>query len=74
MDPRSGTLIRSVKLPADIVTSVAFGGRFLDTLYVTSSRDGLTAEELAEKPLSGSVFAIRCLGVRGIKSYNVIRD
>lgn len=48
-----------VDLPAPNLTSVAFGGTELSTLYVCSARENLTEEQLAEYPLSGSVFAIQ---------------
>ncbi len=47
-----------IDLPAPNLTSVAFGGADLSTLYVCSARENLTAEQLAAHPLSGSVFAI----------------
>lgn len=47
-----------VDLPAPNLTSVAFGGADLSTLYVCSARENLTDDELAAHPLSGSVFAI----------------
>jgi sugar lactone lactonase YvrE len=36
----------------------AFGAPDLRTLYVTSARDGASAEELAAFALSGGVFAV----------------
>ena len=40
------------------VTSCVLGGEDLKTLYVTSSRWDLTLQDVAEQPLSGSLFAI----------------
>jgi sugar lactone lactonase YvrE len=42
----------------------AFGGKNLDTLYVTSIRPK-TEAELTDQPLAGAVFALRP-GVRGL--------
>lgn len=53
---------RVVELPVRRVTSCAFGGPDLKTLYVTSARHGLNDAELERAPLSGSVFAISGLG------------
>lgn len=64
-DPR-GRLDRVVSLPVPRPTSVAFGGPDLSTLYVTSARVRLSAAELAEAPLSGSVFAVETEGVHGL--------
>lgn len=54
-----GTIDRVVKLPVSRPTCPAFGGNDLKTLYITSARDGLSAEELAQQPHAGGVFAIR---------------
>ncbi|MGG5889712.1 SMP-30/gluconolactonase/LRE family protein [Falsiroseomonas sp. HC035] len=61
-----GTLDRAVNLPVPRPTSCAFGGKDLGTLFVTSARVRLSAAELAEAPLSGSVFAIDTGGARGL--------
>jgi len=63
-DP-DGRVDRVINVPAPRPTSCAFGGPDLSTLYVTSARIRLSAQQLAEAPLSGSVFAIRA-GVRGL--------
>ena len=55
IDPK-GRIDRVVPMPARRVTNVCFGGPKLDTLYATSSRQGLPAEELRERPLSGGLF------------------
>lgn len=66
MDPRAHKVLRKIELPARDVSSVAFGGPLLDILYVTTSGNGLTAEERKATPYAGSVFAIHNLGVHGI--------
>lgn len=53
-----GTELASIALPARRTTMCAFGGANLRTLYVTSARDGASAEELASHPRSGNLFAI----------------
>jgi sugar lactone lactonase YvrE len=60
-----GTLDRTVALPVPLVTSCCFGGPGLDVLYVTTARVGLKPAALEQAPLSGGLFAIRGLGVRG---------
>lgn len=57
-----GKLDRIIALPVPRPTSCAFGGPDLDTLFVTSARDGLTPSQLAQYPLSGCVFAIHGVG------------
>lgn len=66
MNPRTGKVLRKVKLPAENVTSVAFGGPLLDILYVTTSGLNLTAKQRKATPHAGAVFAVKDLGVRGI--------
>ncbi|PZE79731.1 SMP-30/gluconolactonase/LRE family protein [Curtobacterium sp. MCBD17_032] len=53
-----GTHLETVEIPAPNVTSVAFGGTDMSLLLVGTAREGLTDEQLAEAPHSGSVFAV----------------
>ena len=58
--------VRSVfTLPARQPTRPALGGPRLDTLYVTSARDGLSAEQLAAEPHAGALFHAQA-GVCGL--------
>jgi sugar lactone lactonase YvrE len=54
-----GRLDTVVSLPCRQVTSCAFGGAGLDQLWITSSRLGLPAEEVAAQPLAGALFLLR---------------
>ena len=60
-----GSLLEAVALPADRVTSCAFGGSDGATLFVTTARDGLDEAALARQPDAGRVFRIDGLGVSG---------
>jgi sugar lactone lactonase YvrE len=53
-----GRLDTVVRVPAGQVTSCAFGGADLSTLFVTSARRRLSGEELRSQPLAGSLFAL----------------
>ena len=53
-----GRVLMRINLPAAHITNVAFGGPKLSTLYVTSATSGLSAEDLADQPLAGGLFAI----------------
>lgn len=53
-----GTVSASVELPATQPTSCAVGGPGLRTLYVTTARQGLDADELRRQPYAGHLFAI----------------
>ena len=63
-DP-DGRVDRVLNLPVPRPTSCCFGGPDFATLYVTSARIRLSARQLAEAPLSGSVFAVQP-GVHGL--------
>lgn len=52
-----GRVDRTIELPATQPTRPAFGGPKLDTLYITSARDGLSADALATQPQAGALFA-----------------
>jgi L-arabinonolactonase len=54
-----GSVDRILSLPVSQPTRPAFGGAALDTLYVTSARDGLHADALAREPQAGALFAAR---------------
>ena len=59
-----GRLDMVVELPVARVTSCAFGGPDLATLFITTARIGLTPDELAQAPRSGDLFVVRA-GVSG---------
>ncbi|XP_074109355.1 regucalcin-like [Cotesia typhae] len=65
IDPKTGRLLQSIKMPVTLVTSVAFGGPNKDILYVTTAKDKLNATQLAKEPLAGSVFTLHNLCVSG---------
>lgn len=58
MSPR-GTVRAEIVVPAPHVTSMSFGGVDLRDLYITTARENLTSLQLADFPLSGSVFRWR---------------
>lgn len=55
---RDGKQDLVVDVPTKQPTRVAFGGERLNTLYITSARDGLTAEALSKDTQAGALFAI----------------
>lgn len=63
-DP-AGKVERVINLPVPRPTSCVFGGEDMQTLFVTSARIRLSAAQLADAPLSGSVFAVET-GTRGL--------
>ena len=67
-NPETGTLVRTIEVPARNVTSCAFGDDDLSTLYITTARVATSDEELKKYPNAGGVFKIR-LGVKGVEAY-----
>ena len=60
-----GAIVQVLRMLVRHVTSLAFGGADLRTLYVTSASMRLSAEERQSQPLAGHVFAIEP-GVAGL--------
>jgi len=54
-----GKISHEVEVPLPQPTSCMFGGRELDVLYITTSRQNMSPEQLRRYPLSGSVFAVQ---------------
>lgn len=61
----SGAIDQVIELPVPRPCGCTFGGENLDVLYITSARQHVTAVQLAEAPLSGSLFAVKP-GIRGL--------
>jgi sugar lactone lactonase YvrE len=61
-----GAVERTIPVPAQCPTMVAFAGPNLDTLIVTSSRRNRPASELGAYPRSGAVFAVESCGFMGL--------
>lgn len=67
-----GTIVRTIEMPTRHPTSVTFGGRDLDVLYVTSiSRSHALADD---HPDAGGLFAVEGLGVRGLPAHRFDSD
>ncbi len=58
-----------VPIPASLVTSCAFGGLDLDTLFVTTARLGIGSDIAKRYPQQGGLFAFKP-GVRGLRRPN----
>nr|WP_315250450.1 SMP-30/gluconolactonase/LRE family protein [uncultured Duganella sp.] len=55
----AGELLDSIPMPCSNITKVTFGGADLRTVFVTTARKGLTAEELSREPQAGGIFSFR---------------
>ena len=58
----AGQVLQTIALPAPHVTNVAFGGRDLSDLYITTARTGMSPPALAVAPLAGGLFCVRDAG------------
>lgn len=62
----AGALDRLVPMPVPMPTCPAFGGKGLETLYVTSISDSGTGRSKSDHPDAGATFALHGLGVSGL--------
>lgn len=62
----AGRLDRLIDAPADLPSSVAFGGEDMAMLFVTSIKDSGSGRAVSKHPDGGRLFAIDGLGVRGV--------
>jgi L-arabinonolactonase len=60
-----GTADRVISIPVINPTCLAFGGKDLDVLYMTTARYLMTPEQIKAEPLSGGLFAI-IVDVKGL--------
>jgi sugar lactone lactonase YvrE len=63
-NPNTGKVLEKIEVDAPHVTCCCFGGKDLDTLYITTARSGLSEARLEEFPSSGGLFVYRP-GVKG---------
>ncbi len=54
-----GELAGVIELPCSNITKVAFGGSDLRTVFVTTARKNLSAEQLEAQPQAGALFIFR---------------
>jgi sugar lactone lactonase YvrE len=54
-----GRIDQVIELPVSNVTCCCFGGEKLDTLYISTARQKMSAEQIAREPLAGALFACR---------------
>jgi sugar lactone lactonase YvrE len=62
-DP-DGKKVSHVEVPVPTATCMAFGGKDLDALFVTTGKKGLTDDQLKKYPAAGDIYVARP-GVRG---------
>jgi len=67
-NPVNGRKLMEIDVPCRNVSCCTFGGRKMDTLYITTARESLNLAEIKSQPESGSLFVI-CPGTKGMHSY-----
>jgi L-arabinonolactonase len=68
-----GSISGGLEIPATQPTCIAFGGKNLDLLFVTSAREGLSPAVLAGQPHAGDVFVYK-LGLKGLADARFAHD
>ena len=68
---RDGTIEHRVALPVSQPSCPAFGGSELNTLYVSTAHEGLSADDRAREAHAGGVFSVCIDGVRGMPEARV---
>jgi sugar lactone lactonase YvrE len=53
-----GELLEEHRLPVRCPTMVCFGGPEMKTLFITTTRENMSDEEVRERPLSGAIFTL----------------
>lgn len=66
-NPETGEMLCRIDVPALNVSSVAFGGKDLDELYITTASIYMPRGRAADYPEAGKLFVVKP-GVKGIKS------
>jgi sugar lactone lactonase YvrE len=61
-----GKLLEEHRLPVRCPTMVCFGGPEMKTLFITTTRENMSAEEVRQYPLSGAIFTLP-VAVAGMK-------
>ena len=55
---QQGNCVSTIDLPVPNVTKCCFGGKTLNTLFITTAINGMPKEQQADYPLSGGLFSI----------------
>lgn len=61
-----GRLDMTIDTPMDMPSSVAFGGKDMSTLFVTSIKSTESGRAISRHPEAGHLFAIEDIGVKGV--------
>lgn len=67
-NPNNGELLETIHLPTKQTTACAFGGKKLDTLFITTAAQQMSEADLEKEPTAGNLFSIKP-GVKGVKAH-----
>lgn len=67
LDRATGDVLERLSLPVSQVSSCAFGGPHLRTLFITTASEGLGSDWRLREPMAGAVFAMET-GTEGLPS------
>lgn len=67
VNPNTGKIDMEIKIPAEQVTSAAWGGPNLDILFVTTAGKEFKSPQ---PPPAGGLFRVSGLGVKGTKMFS----
>jgi sugar lactone lactonase YvrE len=63
-----GKELQAVHLPCSQITSAAFGGPDLTTMYITTAANGLSEQQREREPLAGALFAVE-MDIPGVPAH-----
>jgi len=69
---KKGKKIDKIKMPVSCITSCVFGGKNLDTLFITTASFKLNDQQKLAEPFAGSLFKVR-LNIKGNKTKKFIK-
>ena len=67
-NPTNGDLLHTIHVPVERVTSCAFGGPDLQTIYITTANSGERSFSTPASEYAGDLFSIR-LDVKGVPAF-----
>ena len=65
----TGREVERITMPTDKITSAAFGGDGLETMYITSAGGGAEGDSGGTDEAAGALFSLRVKGATGVPEY-----
>ena len=64
MNSKDGNVLHEIDMPRKMITSLTFGGTYMDILYVTTGAYDFPRKMIDER--GGPIFALKGLSVKGV--------